>query len=745
MPRPSIVLDATDNVTLSQLERFEALLNDDQWQEAVEVLRQIMDEPGGRMIGVSSNDRTTPPRFPRYVSLNRYCQMKLVGLSRSAPEALAFYRSQVNPTAQRLFDRAIADDNESALRRLADRMFASSYGDDALLRLGEFALQRGDWTAARDAWQRISPLLRFPVQRDPAMRPFAGYPSWLLTRHLESDDQWREVEPLLKTTAAKSPWLAYPDTDLDLAGVHARLVLVSTFEGNQVRARAELEILKRLWPNSRGRIGRREGVYCELLREMLEESQQWPPLAVADSWSTFGGNTPRSRSAERGVDIAGAPTWQVELPLRSGNGEYFGDEGHRVGESATGLLSYHPIVVKETVVLQTGFGERDFIARRLHDGKMVFGDNPNSNSTDEVSEHSQVTGVPRFTTTAIGNRLYARVGSATTGNRLDDERADEDAPRIVAVDLAAQGKLVFDLELDKSLWGPNWSFSGVPVGDGRFLYVALRKRGSVRAESHVACFDARDGRVLWRRMLVGAETPSDRPLEVTHTLLTLRGQSLYCNTNLGVVAALRTDDGSVQWLTQYPRVDFQNEDPDRNTRHYFRDLNPCLLQGDLAIVAPMDCDRLFALDAITGQKIWETRAEQAADAIHLLGVGDGNLMASGDYLYWFDVYSGQLVAQFPPPGKSTPGHARPTPRGYGRGILAGKHVYWPTLASIFVFEHRTIKTEIGREPVLVREIELIPRGATGGNLVIADGVLLIATPDRLFAFDEYGKQSGVTE
>jgi hypothetical protein len=36
----------------------------------------------------------------------------------------------------------------------------------------------------------------------------------------------------------------------------------------------------------------------------------------------------------------------------------------------------------------------------------------------------------------------------------------------------------------------------------------------------------------------------------------------------------------------------------------------------------------------------------------------------------------------------------------------------------------------------VREIPLVPRGVTGGNLVIADGILLVATGDRLVAFGQ---------
>ncbi|MBI2478980.1 MAG: hypothetical protein HYV60_10220, partial [Planctomycetia bacterium] len=174
----------------------------------------------------------------------------------------------------------------------------------------------------------------------------------------------------------------------------------------------------------------------------------------------------------------------------------------------------------------------------------------------------------------------------------------------------------------------------------------------------------------------------------------------------------------------------------------FRDLTPCLLYRDLVIVAPLDCDQLFALDANTGILIWASLREQAADAIHLLGVGDEHLIASGDYLYWFDVYTGRLKSQFPAPHRSLPGHAKPSPHGYGRGILVDKHVYWPTRESIFVFDQRIRPEMLGRTPQAVRKIDLAFPGVTGGNLVLHDGSLLIATQDHLLVFDTHEERTG---
>jgi outer membrane protein assembly factor BamB len=248
----------------------------------------------------------------------------------------------------------------------------------------------------------------------------------------------------------------------------------------------------------------------------------------------------------------------------------------------------------------------------------------------------------------------------------------------------------------------------------------------------------------WRVKLCAANSPAGANWdEVTHNLLTLHEDSIYCNSNLGVVAAISTD-GQVRWITSYPRSALRPRDPDQSDLHYMRDLNPCLLYGDCLIVAPTDTDKVFALDANTGQVRWEI---SLADVVHLLGVGAGNLLAGGDSLYWIDVRSGKVVGQFPQPTKRPkPELSRVNMPGYGRGVLADDLVYWPTRERIFVFKQQTQKIQTADkrfvwEPIGERVIDLRPRGVKGGNLVIANGVMLIAGANGLVAFDEFGPKT----
>jgi hypothetical protein len=247
------------------------------------------------------------------------------------------------------------------------------------------------------------------------------------------------------------------------------------------------------------------------------------------------------------------------------------------------------------------------------------------------------------------------------------------------------------------------------------------------------------GRLAWRtRLASSAELGAGDLDQLSHLLVTLDGGRVYLNSNAGYVACVAADTGRMLWLVKYPRAAARTGDPDQPEGHWLRDLTPCLAYKDLVIVASADCDRVFALEAATGQLAWSLPPGIGDDIVHLLGAAGDVLLASGDRLYWIDANEGRLLTQFPTGALGDAGQASPSPRGMGRGTLAGQHVWFPTRESIFVFDQQPQQSDFGWQPKLVREIPLVPRGVTGGNLTIAGGVLLIATGDRLVAFDEFG-------
>lgn len=281
----TVQLDQVDQAMLAQWERAKALLADRQWDEALDILGQLAEASEGKLLAVTNR---------RYVSLRACCQLQLAALP---PDALKLYRQRVDPTAKKWYEQGMAERNRVLLQKVVDRAFASRYGDQALLALGEMALEAGDFAAARWYWERILPCT-----------PPAGTPR---------------------------TWPGYPDTDLDLAAVRARLVLVSILEEKKgispisrngpggagpkldlspfsARAREELAAFVRLHPAAQGRLGGREGKYAELLAALLADSVAWPLTASTPTWPTFAGNPQRNRIAPRLSDV-GAVAWRLSL------------------------------------------------------------------------------------------------------------------------------------------------------------------------------------------------------------------------------------------------------------------------------------------------------------------------------------------------------------------------------------------------------------------------------------------------
>jgi hypothetical protein len=125
----------------------------------------------------------------------------------------------------------------------------------------------------------------------------------------------------------------------------------------------------------------------------------------------------------------------------------------------------------------------------------------------------------------------------------------------------------------------------------------------------------------------------------------------------------------------------------------------------------------------------------AVDVVHLLGVTNRHLLASGDYLYWIDIVTGQVVTQFPQALPIGPGLALPSPRGWGRGVVTSDFVLWPTQTALHAFALSPQRTGVFNVPKQMSELDLSRVDTTGGNLVLAGNRLIVATADRLIALD----------
>src|SRR5262249_14423949 len=152
-----------------------------------------------------------------------YCHLQIARLPK---EGLTAYRRLVDASAEQAYREGLANRDEQQLRRVVEDWFCSSWGDDALLALGDLALEQGNYADARHAWEQISPMLCAPD----------GSPMWLALRDIDLRTKWTEVERRWQAREKSADWLAYPDTQLDLAEIRARLVLASIRAGELDRA-----------------------------------------------------------------------------------------------------------------------------------------------------------------------------------------------------------------------------------------------------------------------------------------------------------------------------------------------------------------------------------------------------------------------------------------------------------------------------------------------------------------------------
>jgi outer membrane protein assembly factor BamB len=655
----AVQLDRAGPAELAQLEHVKACLAARQWDEAVETLRQLAEGSAGKLLAVSDS---------RWIGLGEACQMRLAALP---PEALRLYRDRVDPLARKWYADGIVGRDRRPLENVIHRAFASRWGDKALLALGEMALEAGDFTAARWNWERILPAA-----------PPPGVPN---------------------------TWPGYPDTALDLAMVRARLVLVSILEGAGQRAREELAQFIRLHGDARGRLGGEEVVYAAALGELLNRSALWPRPNSSPDWPTFAGCPARNRVAAEVPDVGGV-VWRVPLPHLPALTPAEREEPV-LGRRTADLLAWHPVVAGGRVF----FGNQEQVAAvRLSDGKPAWGDagaeiyrEPREGVPGAFANPPDTLGAARMTLTVCEGRLYARLGSALTA--FPQHAAIPLVPSsLVCLDLEAEGKLLWKAVAEES-----WAFEGAPLVRGSQLFVAMR-HNDIRPQAHVACFDAASGRLRWRRFLSAAETPARGVLpQCTANLLTLCGDTIYCNTNLGAVAALAADDGRLLWISLYPRD--RRGDLAQLAPHWRRDLNPCLVHEDLVLAAPADARGVLALHAPSGQILWY-QAEALDDALDLLGVAGDQIIAGGGKLYWIDLANGRLRHVWPD------GPEKP---GYGRGLLAAGAVLWPTRQKLYVFDQKTARP--------MKVVDLAPWALSGGNLLVADGRLLLANATELVA------------
>jgi outer membrane protein assembly factor BamB len=768
-------------------------LADDEVEAAVDRCIRLIDEGGDRLVALRVPFEQP---LERYLPMRLVVQDRLLRWGQIRPELLDAYRKRTDAVARQQFVDAQQLFDSSGLQSVVRGHWASSVADDALLALADRELSAGHATNARRWLERIDARWQAVAQAvDPSTAPRGPWPALPLDLMLSHAALAGPVSadgvstPPGPTAGAeqgglsRAPIGTYIGSDVPPASIAIRWILCACLDGQIGRAtRAADWIAASGIEGAVDFAGRRQDL-AAASAELLADAANWPLPRRREAWSTFGGDWQRGaiakplgelppqprwlhflggegakalaaqraealeirRAVPSGEPIGGLPmhpiavdgrVWVQRGPeifafdLMTGvagpgrSGEHSGTTGNtstaNVANLRTGASSLGPIAAGEIAVRPTS-GDEGLVFRaqgRWRDLGLQ-GDEP-------------IVGSPRYTLSADGTSIWARVGPAITGWYRVDQQTPGSRAQLVGLDALAEGRLLDGWP--KQLVGARWEgyeFDGTPLVIDGVVYAPLLRRDRARIDVHVAAFEQSTAEMLWvTPLLFGSRSlEGTQAQRISHNLISASGDLLFLHAHLGACVAIDRHTGRTRWAVRYPRTAPGESRFVRPDRQRFRELTPPLVVDELVVLAAADSERLWAFRATDGQLAWSSAAEQGADVTHLLGAIDGRLIASGDHLYWIDLLTGRFLASFPGGGGEGPQLALPSPRGIGRGLIAGASIYWPTAESVFVFQG---SLEAAAEPRIQQILDLRPSGLTGGvNLLASEGVLVAAGQDRV--------------
>ncbi len=597
-------------------------------------------------------------------------------------EGQALHRRRVDPLAEHAFEAAKRLGDADALEHVAEQYPFSSHADDALAAAAALRFDAGQDERAADLLER---LLDLP-------------------------------------------------SDIPESLTMARLGLALSRAGRKSRVEDLARRAARGPANARVQVGGQEtklGAHLAALAKGTREGRPPPPPLQVPSWETIGGAPSGAGLAESGVGL-GPLAWGLSI----GVSRYDADDdfGMRRGSALALTPGFRPLfpvvsdgilyVHNENVLYALSFASREpellwqFVAPERGGGAVMFDD--------------RLT----YTTSVSEGRVFANLLTAVDSpeDRLSYVRVKFPFPR--------RALFAFDAYTGAVLWRvggkpraqtleENATFAGAPTPDGDRLYV-----GAVRQvlptdpfEHHVLCLEASTGKILWSSFVASGGTEinlfGNPTRESLGSPVSVSGDSVFYVTNHGAAAALDKRSGRVRWTYRYRQVRIN---PTRSVYVHKNPLqwvnSPPLLAEGVAVVTPTDSEYLFALDAGTGELRWKVGR---SDHRYVYGARGGTLALGGERLELRDLKTGKLAA--PPVGDEL--------SGTGRGVVAEDGIYVPGRDRLRKVRWDGSWDEAHSKPWPPGTVE-------GGNLLVVDGAVVLATQDAVkVCFDRRDQEQAI--
>lgn len=676
---PDLAASLVAQLAPAPLNVFTPLLADSRnvevWDQLPEEYYRITQESGDALATLAES----PPHLGVGWSsgqVRRLCHQRLALLPRAS---LDQYRQRVDAEAKALLEQGRRERSPAPLRRLADELFCSSHAEAAIDLLGDLAFEKGQFDEARYWWGLLAPL-----------------------------------------DGVRDDRLVFPLPKLDLPRVQAKQILALIFQGRLDEAQAEIPRFLQLHAKARGQLAGHDELYAVTLQKTLLAFAKERIRNNDEPWTTFGGSPTRSRILSQGLSWQlweDGPAWSVPLPSLDAK------EARPDRAFASRRAAFHPVIVNHQVLIAD---QRSVISYHLTTGKELFRVEPKGPGlTDLTAGIDAKIAMPRFTLSADHERAYVRLG------KLGMAPNKETASYLICIDLTQP-----DVVRERELWRVRANadekqtfFEGSPlVHDGR-VYIALSKILGRRVVTSIVCYDVL-GRKRWSREVCDCPEFEDHVNggRYRQHLLTLAGgQIVYCS-HAGAIVAVDAWTGQPTWGARYPSRGPLTAEHEPSPR----DLVPAVYADGLVFAAPLDSDRIFCLDAVTGQLRWEL---DSVEVVHMLGVAHNHLFAATrNGVMSIHALSGAIDWSQPSEGRLP---------SLGRGLIAGGWLLWPTRDEKVSYRAVTLRGGMQQKDGDTKSVlpepdtmylTMLRKQMPPGNLAFGQGCLAIAGLNELTVY-----------
>ena len=601
-----------------QMRRAENFADAGNYDRACEVIQAIAESEKGGTAVVAVGERL-------FLNARERCHRLVASLP---PSGLDVYRLRVDAAARRLYEASIETLDEAGLRRVADLYLCSSWGDDALNRLGDLLLDRGDLRGAAAAWGRL--LAGCPPERGRslagALAKYAAVSS-LLERRDEVDVALRRLEAEHGEARLQLGGLTVAVADLGPDRLPARATDVERPADGAWRLP---EGLRRRW----GKTPRafRPSAAAKAQHGAIAGQRRFLVLPTATAAVIDDVVVTKDFNRVHAWDLR-----RTDRPLWLNAGE--NPEADRAGTIASHPNNWQQLHAVVYPALHANYLDRGAQSIGVGEGLVVVTER-NAYPFDATTGWN-----PQAPLSRTRNEVVAY--ASRTGKRRWELPAGEsrlDGVRFINAPTIDDGQAIFP----------------VVKGDQLAVLCVGVERGELRWLTPIASHPLGGALRAWRD---------------DASAVAVDGTTAYVVTNTGFAAAVDRLDGSIRWIARLPRK-FSTPAPNWNVDargDCLMTSDPVVVDGRL-VVAPSDSDHVICLDAGTGAEIWKAAVPNTVT--HLIGVRGGRVVLGGREIYAFD-----LDAPGPRPDPVWRASADPV----GRGCLDDRHVYVPCTNGIARF------------------------------------------------------------